>query len=132
MITITPRSRQALEILIELGLADGDVVPVAELIRRRGFRESTMTPVMALLRDGGLIISRRGVNGGFQRIRPADTITVADVVELIDGPVGADLDPGVFTDAAHAIRDTLVEHTLSDCIQQEQRPADGPAPMYWI
>ena len=39
------------------------------------------------LRDGGIVTSRRGPNGGHALARPAAEITLADVVRAIDGPM---------------------------------------------
>lgn len=39
------------------------------------------------LRNTGLVASRRGSGGGFMLARPADQITVADVIRAVDGPL---------------------------------------------
>lgn len=43
--------------------------------------------ILRLLRNGGLVRSVRGSDGGWLLARPADTITVADVIRVIDGPL---------------------------------------------
>ncbi len=52
-----------------------------------GLPSPTVAKVMGLLGRGGLLASTRGVAGGFALARPAAEITVADIVEAIDGPV---------------------------------------------
>jgi Rrf2 family protein len=39
------------------------------------------------MRRGGLVVSQRGVNGGYRLARPAAEISVADVVRAVDGPL---------------------------------------------
>lgn len=39
------------------------------------------------LRRAGIITSRRGLEGGYRLSRPADQISVADVMRAIDGPL---------------------------------------------
>lgn len=43
--------------------------------------------ILGDLRRGGLVASRRGGNGGYRLARAADTITVADVIRAVDGPI---------------------------------------------
>ncbi|MFB9392647.1 RrF2 family transcriptional regulator [Streptomyces coeruleoprunus] len=39
------------------------------------------------MRRAGLVVSQRGVNGGYRLARPARDISVADVVRAVDGPL---------------------------------------------
>lgn len=39
------------------------------------------------MRRGGLVLSQRGGNGGYRLARPAGTITIADVIRAVDGPL---------------------------------------------
>ncbi|WP_055692851.1 RrF2 family transcriptional regulator [Streptomyces prasinus] len=39
------------------------------------------------MRRGGLVLSRRGGNGGYRLARPADAISIADVIRVVDGPL---------------------------------------------
>jgi Rrf2 family protein len=45
--------------------------------------------ILSLLRNAGLVMSRRGADGGYWLALPADRITVADIVRVIDGPLAA-------------------------------------------
>lgn len=45
--------------------------------------------ILATLRRAGLVTSRRGGDGGYWLARPAATITVADIVRAVDGPLAA-------------------------------------------
>lgn len=45
--------------------------------------------ILSLLRNAGFVMSRRGADGGYWLAMPADQITVADIVRVIDGPLAA-------------------------------------------
>ena len=45
--------------------------------------------ILSLLRNAGIVTSRRGADGGYWLARPADQIMVADIVRVIDGPLAA-------------------------------------------
>jgi len=42
--------------------------------------------ILLVLKNGGILRSKRGVGGGYQIAKPAKRITIGDVLELIDGP----------------------------------------------
>ncbi len=85
--------------------------------------------LFAVLRRAGLLRSFRGVKGGYAFAREPSTITVLEVVELLDGSFGADA-TGVFAEAASAARDVLAGVTLADLIEREAR--ETGAAMYYI
>ncbi|MDQ0791585.1 Rrf2 family transcriptional regulator [Streptomyces sp. B1I3] len=39
------------------------------------------------MRRGGLVLSQRGGNGGYRLSKPAESITIADVIRTVDGPL---------------------------------------------
>ena len=43
--------------------------------------------ILRKLTNGGLIVSHKGASGGYRLARPAEEITVREIVELIDGPI---------------------------------------------
>ena len=56
-------------------------------------------------------------------------MSVLEIVELLDGPLGRDAQ-GVFADAARAAREVLEKTTIADVIERESREAG--ASMYYI
>lgn len=130
MISITSKSPYAVLALAELGRSSGaEPVPIGELARRREMPVQFLEQLFALLRRGGIVSSQRGVKGGYRFAREPDTITVLEVVELLDGPLGRDAE-GVFDDAATAARRVLEQTTIADVIERERREAG--ASMYHI
>jgi Rrf2 family protein len=130
MISITSKSPYALQALAELGRSGGDApVPIGELARRRDIPVQFLEQLFAVLRRGGILRSQRGVKGGYSFAREPAEITVLELVELLDGPVGADA-KGVFADAAGAARDVLASTTIADVVERERR--DSGSTMYYI
>ena len=130
MISITTKSPYALSALVELHHhGDRGPVPIAELARRREIPVQFLEQLFATLRRAGVLRSQRGVKGGYSFARSAGDITVLELVELLDGPVGADAN-GVFADAAQAARNVLSQSTVAEIAEAESRAAG--APMYHI
>lgn len=130
MISITSKSPYAVAALAELGRSGGvDPVPIGELARRREMPVQFLEQLFAALRRAGVVSSQRGVKGGYRFAREPAEITVLEIVELLDGPLGRDAD-GVFADAARAARDVLAATTIADVVESEARAAG--ASMYHI
>jgi Rrf2 family cysteine metabolism transcriptional repressor len=130
MISITSKSPYAIAALAELGRARGtDPVPIGELARRREMPVQFLEQLFAVLRRAGVVSSQRGVKGGYRFAREPAEVTVLEVVELLDGPLGRDA-AGVFGDASKAAREVLEQTTIADVIEREAR--DSGASMYHI
>ncbi len=130
MISITSKSPYAVLALAELGRSAGKgPVPIGELARRREVPVQFLEQLFAVLRRAGIISSQRGVKGGYTFARDPATVSVLEVVELLDGPLGRDSE-GVFADAAQAARKVLEDTTIADVIEREAREAG--ASMYHI
>jgi Rrf2 family protein len=130
MISITSKSPYAVLALSELGRVGGEApVPIGELARRRDVPVQFLEQLFAVLRRAGILSSQRGVKGGYRFARPPESVTVLEVVELLDGPVGGGAE-GIFKDAADAARIVLGATTIADVIEREAR--DAGAAMYHI
>jgi Rrf2 family transcriptional regulator, cysteine metabolism repressor len=130
MISITTKSPYALSALVELYRhGDPGPVPIAELARRRQIPVQFLEQLFATLRRAGVVRSQRGVKGGYALARPATEVTVLELVELLDGPLGRGAS-GVFSEAAEAAGAVLAEATIASIAEQEIQAAG--APMYHI
>jgi Rrf2 family transcriptional regulator, cysteine metabolism repressor len=130
MISITSKSPYAVLALAELGRSTtSQPVPIGELARRRDVPVQFLEQLFAALRRAGIISSQRGVKGGYRFAREPATVSVLEIVELLDGPLGRDAE-GPFAEAAEAARKVLSETTIADVIEREMREAG--ASMYHI
>ncbi len=58
-----------------------------DVVQRTGIPIATVRKLLKYMVDGGLIDSFRGNKGGYKLARPALQISIADVVQAIDGPI---------------------------------------------
>jgi Rrf2 family transcriptional regulator, cysteine metabolism repressor len=130
VLSITTKSPYAVRALTELVRMGGSgPVPIAELARRRDIPVQFLEQLFATLRRAGILRSQRGVKGGYSFAREPTEITVLEVVELLDGPVGGGAE-SIFAEAGAAARAVLAKHTLADVAERESRAAG--AVMYHI
>jgi DNA-binding IscR family transcriptional regulator len=130
MLSITTKSPYALKALTELARQGGDApVPIGELARRRDIPVQFLEQLFAVLRRAGVLRSQRGVKGGYSFAKDPTEITVLEIVELLDGPLGGGAE-GIFEEAAAAARGVLGRTTVTDVVEREKREA-GVA-MYYI
>ena len=89
-VRISYRVDHAVRVMTRLAeVAEGEATrPVsgAQLAELDGLPPSSVDDILRLLRNGGLVRSQRGGQGGWLLARPADTITVAQVIRAVDVP----------------------------------------------
>ena len=65
----------------------GKIVSLSEVSRSEDIPEKFLAKIFQSLTRVGLIVSHRGARGGFCLARPADQITVKELMEAIQGPI---------------------------------------------
>jgi Rrf2 family transcriptional regulator, cysteine metabolism repressor len=135
--------------------AGGDPISLAEIAEHDGLPLAYLEHLVARLRKAGLVDSRRGSRGGYMLARSPVEITMAEVVEALEGSIAPieciseasdgtivcsrESDPGhvcptklLWTKVRFAIVRTLQETTLADLVLGPTL-ADGPMlPGAWI
>ena len=133
LLTITTKSPYAVRALAELARrgASGPV-PIGEIARRRDIPVQFLESLFATLRRAGILRSQRGVKGGYLFSRPPSEVTVLEVVEALEGGLGAEAEASgpVWVDALEALRSVLAQTTIADVAEREAREA--ATPMYYI
>jgi Rrf2 family transcriptional regulator, cysteine metabolism repressor len=130
VLSITTKSPYAIRALAELARTGGaGPVPIGELARRRDVPVQFLEQLFAVLRRAGVLRSQRGVKGGYAFAREPGEVTVLEVVELLDGRLGAEAE-GIFAEAAAAARAVLAKTTINDVVERENQAAG--ATMYYI
>ena len=133
MLVITTKSPYAVRALTELARrGQGAPVPIGEIARAREIPVQFLEGLFATLRRAGILQSQRGVKGGYSFGRPPSEITVLEVVELLEGELGADAaaNGAVWTEAVDAVKGVLGGSTIADVAEREAR--DSATPMYYI
>ena len=132
----------ALRAMLELAAAGG-LVKGEQLATAQGIPQKFLESILIDLRHAELVASRRGVEGGYALARPAERISVADVIRAVEGPIAtvrgarpedveyvgaaAGLRP-VWLDLRSAMRDVLEQTTLADLVAPSSSSAISPSP----
>jgi Rrf2 family transcriptional regulator, cysteine metabolism repressor len=132
VISVTSKSRYAVVALAELARAGDRPVPIAQVAERRGMPVQFLEQLFSTLRRDGLLTSQRGVRGGYSLARPAEEITVLDVVQALDGKLGEEGKEagGIWSEGVEALRDVFRQTTIADVAAREAQEAG--AGMYYI
>ena len=83
---ITVESDYALRIITAMAMHDG-VTDAGTLSEETSITQRFALKILNKLVKGGLVSSFKGARGGYKLAAPSDTITVKNVIELIDGPI---------------------------------------------
>jgi Rrf2 family protein len=134
------KAEYGVRVMVELAKHAGEEpVPLAEIAAKDGLPLAYLEHLVARLRKAGLVDSRRGSRGGYLLARSPVDITMAEIVEALEGSIAPiecisqgpdgtiscsrESDPGhvcptklLWTRVRHAIVDTLQETTLADLV----------------
>ena len=85
---VSAKSDYALRALIAMASrSDGRAVSAEELGRLQDIPHGFLQAILADLRRSGIVMSQRGQSGGWRMAREATTVSVADVIRAVDGPL---------------------------------------------
>ena len=84
--TNSVKSEYALQAIFDLaGQRSGEPVRIADIARRQKIPQKFLELILASLKQGGFVESRRGAEGGYLLARPPESLTVGEVIRHIDG-----------------------------------------------
>lgn len=85
---ISARTMYGLRALVALaGARTDDPMSIQEIAEEEELPSKFLEGIMADLKRGGFVKSRRGANGGYLLAKPASEITLLDIIRHLDGPV---------------------------------------------
>ncbi|MEQ1403337.1 Rrf2 family transcriptional regulator [Neorhizobium sp. Rsf11] len=135
---ISQKAKYALRALAALAQADPDEpMLISEIAVQQSIPKKFLEQILLDLKRSGIVISRRGKQGGYLLLKPADAITFGEVLRLVDGPIAPlpclsqtayrkceDCDGEqlceirhVFARVADATRNVLFTTTIADAIE---------------
>lgn len=133
---LSTKGRYGLRALIDLALySEKETVSIQSIARRQNISDSYLEQLMRKLRSAGLIVSVRGAQGGYKLARPANEISVGDVLRALEGSLeavtcggednscqGADLcvTKFVWERINSSIRDTVDSIKLSQLVEESR------------
>jgi Rrf2 family protein len=86
---ISAKADYAVRAALQLAASWDDAEPLkAEAIAEaQDIPHKFLEGILNDMRRGGLVTSRRGGNGGYRLARPAESVSVADIIRVVDGPL---------------------------------------------
>jgi Rrf2 family protein len=131
---VSAKADYALRATIELAASGDGPVKGERIAQAQEIPLKFLENILGDLRHAGIVRSQRGAEGGYWLARPAEEITVADVVRAVEGPIanvrGLGPEAVVYAGSAERLRDVwiavranlraVLEHvTLADVAQGE-------------
>ena len=87
---VSAKADYALRAAAELAVAEGKgPVKGEQLARAQSIPLKFLENILLELRHAGLVQSQRGAEGGYWLARPADEITLAEVIRAVEGPLAS-------------------------------------------
>lgn len=83
---ISVKGEYALLALLDLAAQrSGEPIKIAAIARRQRIPQKFLELILSGLKQGGFVESRRGAEGGYLLARPAESITVGEVLRYVEG-----------------------------------------------
>ena len=134
---VSAKADYALRALIEIAVrTDGTAVSAEQLGKAQGIPHGFLQAILADLRRADIVVSQRGQSGGWRFARKPESVTVADVIRAVDGPLvsvyGLRPEAVEYDDSAQVLQHVWIaaRHSLRMVFEQVtiQDLADGTLP----
>lgn len=145
---LSTRSTYGVRAMLALALQQGTApLMVKDIAEQQNLPATYLEQLMVLLRKAGLVSATRGAHGGYMLSRPAVEITLAEVIEVLEGPlVLAECPSGVsccghpescalqdiWQQANQALTDVFANITLSALAEKQREKEARPVMSYSI
>lgn len=86
---ISAKVDYAVRAAIELAAAGEELTKADAIARAQEIPPKFLENILGDLRQGGLVRSQRGAEGGYRLARPAEEITLADIIRVVEGPMAS-------------------------------------------
>lgn len=128
---ITAKVDYAVRATVELAASPAGPVKGDRVAERQQIPGKFLENILADLRRAGLVASQRGAEGGYWLARPAEAVSVADIIRAVEGPLadvhGTPPETVTYVGAAEslqrvwvatraALRSVLEETTVADIV----------------
>jgi Rrf2 family protein len=86
-VRVSAKADYAIRAALELAAAGDGPTKGDRIAQAQEIPPNFLENILADLRNAGIVASRRGAEGGYWLARPADEISLADVIRAVDGPL---------------------------------------------
>jgi len=87
MMRLSKLTDYAVVMMVHMGQSDGRVFSAAQIAEETGVPAPTVAKLLKGLARADLLISIRGVNGGYRMDRTPEEVSIAEVVQALEGPI---------------------------------------------
>ena len=126
---ISVKSEYALKAILDLAARPpSDSVKIADIAKRQKIPQKFLELILASLKQGGFVESRRGADGGYRLARPASEITVGQILAYVEGRKNASPGPDGFTETWKRVDDAvsqILDHTTLAELERQWRDAQS-------
>jgi Rrf2 family protein len=146
---ISAKGRYALAAVINMAENhnNGEYITVVSISEKLGISKIYLEQVFSLLKRGGIVISVKGAQGGYQLARMPRQITVLDVLSAVElslfepaeetvqakaPEIDAAMRSSVFDAIDSAVKKTLEKITLSDLVNEVEKHKSDQGLMFFI
>ena len=84
---VSAKADYAIRAAVELAAAGEGPVKGDRIAKAQSIPPNFLENILADLRNAGIVGSRRGAEGGYWLARPAEEVSLADVIRAVDGPL---------------------------------------------
>ncbi len=88
---LSKKGEYAVRALVEIGLESiarpNSLIQISSVAERTNIPDKFLEQILLALRNGGILKSKRGVEGGYSLARATTDITLGEVIRLLDGPL---------------------------------------------
>jgi Rrf2 family transcriptional regulator, iron-sulfur cluster assembly transcription factor len=86
-VKVSTRGDYAARALLSLALHSSErPTSVKQIAERTNLPQPYLEQILLAVKGAGLVISKRGVGGGYVLARPAEEITLAQIIDAVEGP----------------------------------------------
>jgi Rrf2 family protein len=84
---VSAKADYAVRAAVELAAAGDGPLKGDRIAEAQQIPSNFLENILSDLRNAGIVMSRRGADGGYWLARPADEVSIADVIRAVDGPL---------------------------------------------
>ena len=143
-VKLSAKADYAVRAVLVLAAHDQPTPLKGELIaQRQGLPLKFVENILGELKHAGIVVSQRGPEGGYRLALPADQVTIAEVIRVVDGPLaavaglrpesvtyppGAEALPDVWLEARTQLRSVLDQITFADLVERSAELRERRSP----
>jgi Rrf2 family cysteine metabolism transcriptional repressor len=113
---VSSRGRYGLKAMADLAMRYGaDYIPLKDIASRQNIPIKYLEQIFAALNKGGLLVSTKGAQGGYQLAKKPSEIKVLHILRLLEGRVSETKTVNDFTDIEYSISE-VVYKKADECL----------------